>query len=611
MKSIKYSIIAVALGLGMAACTDLDEKVYDRIDATVYYQNETSVQGAVAAIYNQTASTLGGENFFFLSELSADQITWRAWNGGQWGWDEAEKIVLSWHRWTSESVIIKKAWENAWTGVGLANLLLSDLEKLNAADLHMSDAKLKQYIAEVRTIRAWNYYCLFEVWGGALPLNTSASSDVPGTADPDWNTSCKKIYDFIEKELDESNDYLEIEDGSHSTMFRANQGMNRMLKARLLLNSELFIGEDRYEECENLSKEIIKGTFGKYELDDNYRNLYSLNNVQSPEVILAFALEDGKGASNAVSNVRTMTGMWYNYELYFGKKYDGIGAWNCTCLVPSYDNTGVPKPTGGTTGAKSFLTDYGDKLGAPYERFDDRDIRKQNVTFDNATKMAGPGMFLKGIMTVQYPDDKHSKGSNIPADADRDGQTLDFVDQVGTFLGMGRTLEPVMSSRWGETNSGVRLVKYPLYATDEGGFKDINDVRFRLAEAYYNVAECEMRKGNSEEAKKYVDEVRKRYFKNVDRTAALSVPGPGFENFDMDWMLSEWGKEYLGEGDRRRTDLRRFDKFTQGQWWFFGRTSEDGYGELPAKRDRKYEWYPLPESAIMVNPGLIQNPAYQ
>ena len=77
MKSIKYSIIAVALGLGMAACTDLDEKVYDRIDATVYYQNETSVQGAVAAIYNQTASTLGGENFFFLSELSADQITWR------------------------------------------------------------------------------------------------------------------------------------------------------------------------------------------------------------------------------------------------------------------------------------------------------------------------------------------------------------------------------------------------------------------------------------------------------------------------------------------------------------------------------------------------------
>ena len=103
-------------------------------------------------------------------------------------------------------------------------------------------------------------------------MNTSASSDVPGTADPDWDTSCKKIYDFIAKELDESNDYLEIEDGSHSTVNRASQGMNRMLKARLLLNAKLFIGEDHFQECEDLSKEIIKGTYGAYELDDNYRN---------------------------------------------------------------------------------------------------------------------------------------------------------------------------------------------------------------------------------------------------------------------------------------------------------------------------------------------------
>ena len=36
MKTIKYSIIAMALGLGLSACTDLDEKVYDRIDAGVF-----------------------------------------------------------------------------------------------------------------------------------------------------------------------------------------------------------------------------------------------------------------------------------------------------------------------------------------------------------------------------------------------------------------------------------------------------------------------------------------------------------------------------------------------------------------------------------------------
>ena len=386
---------------------------------------------------------------------------------------------------------------------------------------------------------------------------------------------------------------------------RANQAMNRLLKARLLLNAEVFIGEKHYDECEALSKEIINGAYGNYAIDDNYRNLYSMDNVKSPEVIFALAAEDGQGAANAISNVRTMVGMWYGYADYFGQSYDGIGAWNCVCLGPSFDNSGTVQPTGGSIGAKCFL-DYGDKLGAPYERFDDRDIRKQNYTYDAVTKTHGPGMFLKGLVRADF-----GKGDVLKADADRDGQDLVFVDQLGTFLNQGRDLETVMSPRWGETNSGVRLVKYPLYPNDEqGGFKSIDDVQFRLAEAYYNVAECEMRKGNSEEAKKYVDAVCQRYFKSSDRTAALNVPGPGFTQFDMDWMLSEWGKEYLGEGNRRRTDLRRFDKFTQGQWWFWGRATEDGIS-LPAQRDRKYEWYPLPQTAISVNPGLIQNPNYQ
>ena len=606
MKAIKYSIIAMAMGMGMTACTNLDEKVYDRIDAGVYYQNEASVKGALAAIYGQMSSTLAGENFFHLSEYPADQITWRVWNGGLWGWDEAMKTVLSWHNWTSETTIIREAWNNSWTGIGLANLLLNDLQGLSAASIGMSNEKLAQYVAEVRTLRAWNYYCIFELWGGALPLNTSAGSEVPGTADPDWDTSCKKIYDFIATELDETVGALAQDDANHSMVNRANQAMNRMLKARLLLNAEVFIGEKHYDECEALSKEILNGKYGNYDLDSNYRNLYSIDNVKSPEVVFALACEDGQGAANAISNVRTMVGMPLDYEQYFGQKYDGIGGWNCVCLVPSYDNSGTVLPGGGTIGAKCFLGDYGDKLGAPYERFDDRDIRKQNYVYDTSTKTHGPGMFLKGLIRANF-----GTGEPMASDAERKGQDLDYVDQLGTFLNVGRDLETVMSPRWGENNSGIRLVKYPLYPADASeGFKSIDDVQFRLAEVYYNIAECEMRKGNGNVAKEYVDAVRQRYFKTGDRTSALSIPGPGFTAFDMDWMLSEWGKEYLGEGNRRRTDLRRFDKFTQGQWWFWGRATEDGVS-LPAKRDRKFEWYPLPQTAISVNPGLIQNPAYK
>lgn len=591
--------------MATSSCTDLDEKVYDRIDATTFYKNEASVKGAIATIYNQAGHCFA-ERFYFLQELPADQISWRVWNGGQWGYDEGEKYVLSTQTWTSESKIIKDAWTNCWPMVGLANNIITDLASVGNSALGITEAKMDSYVAEAHTLRAWAYYNMFEVWGGALPLNISNSTDIPGTADADWNTSCKKIYNFIMEELDNSVAALPKETGNNSTRTRVNQAMNRMLKARLLLNAPVFIGEEHYEECEALSKQVIAGDFGTYELSGDYRTIFDEGNDQCKEVIFAFACEDGQGATNAWTNMRNMPMLQYNYNEYFNvAQFSGIKSWNCCIVVPSHDNSGNVLPTGGTdTGGKSFLLDYGDKLGAVWDRFSDKDVRKANFTYNSSTKKWS-GNFLIGAMKKNF-----SKGEAMKADADRDGQDLVFVDQLGTFMNKGRNLETVMSPRWGETNSGIRLVKYPIYNNgDKCNFKNIDEVEFRLAEAYYNVAECEMRKGNADVAKEYVNEVRKRYFSASDWNQVKDEPGPGFSSFDNDWMLSQWGLEFLGEGRRRRTDLRRYDKFTQGQWWFYGRATEDGV-DLPAKRNRKYEWYPLPESALSVNPGLIQNPNY-
>ena len=302
----KFSWIA-ALGLVMAtsSCTDLDEKVYDRIDASTFYKNEASVKGAIATIYNQAGNCFA-ERFYFLQELPADQISWRVWNGGQWGYDEGEKYVLSTQTWTSESKIIKDAWTNCWPMVGLANNIITDLASVGSSALGITDAKMNAYVAEAHTLRAWAYYNMFEVWGGALPLNISTSTDIPGTADPDWNTSCKKIYNFIMEELDNSVAALPKETGDNSTRTRINQAMNRMLKARLLLNAPVFIGEEHYDECETLSKQIIAGDYGSYELAGDYRTIFDENNDKCKEVIFAFACEDGQGATNAWTNVRNM-----------------------------------------------------------------------------------------------------------------------------------------------------------------------------------------------------------------------------------------------------------------------------------------------------------------
>lgn len=596
MKAIKYiggAVVAAAMSLGALSCTDLNEKTFDRIDASVYYQDENSVKGAVASIYS---SATGGflEYFWYLNEFSADQIAWRSWNGGAWCYDEAEKFVLSTHTWNSESKIVRSAWEHAWETIGLCNTLLADLGSLNPGDLRMTDTAMKRYIAEVRTMRAWAYYNNFELWGGVLPLNTVNDGTIPGSAASDFNTGCNTIWQFIVDELDACYEDMAVEDGSGATRNRMNRMTNRMLKMRLLLNSEVFTGTDRYNECATLCEEILSGAHGHYELADDYRDIFGINNASCSEVVFAFAMEDGK----LTNNNRNTPFMPYNYGDFLGGAWSQSG-WNCTCLVPSKDNSGNIQPNGGTDTPRSFLFDYGDKLGAVWDRFNDKDIRKKNFACDASGNYEG--IFVAGAMK-NYTD-----GSVIPADADRQDQPLVYVDQVGTFLNNGRSLETVMSPRWGETNSGYRVLKYPIYPESTGfDWRNIDEVEFRLAEVYYTLAECRLRAGNSGDAKALVNKVRERYFADA---AECDKPGPGFKNFDADWMLSEWGIEFLNEGRRRRTDLRRFDKFTQGQWWFFGRASETDR-QLPAKRDRKYEWFPLPQSALMVNPGLIQNPNY-
>lgn len=593
-KYIFGTISAGLLAMSAVSCTDLDEKVFDRIDASIYYQDEASVQGAVASIYSSATDGFL-EYFWYLNEFPADQIAWRVWNGGAWGYDEAEKYVLSTHTWNSESKIIRSAWEKAWTTIGLCNQLISDLEGINPSSIKITPEKKDMYIAEVRTIRAWAYYNNFELWGGSIPLKTSAGNEVPGSADVDFDKGCQIIYDFIAQELDDCYSALMVEDGSGQTRNRMSQGSNRMLKMRLLLNSEVFTGAPRYAECATLAQEIIDGKYGSYSLANDYRDIFSINNVSCPEVVFAFAMENGKKTNNN----RNTPMLPYNYGEMFGSDMPQSG-WNCVIVVPSKDNSGNVQPQGGTDNPLSFVLDYGDKLGAVYDRFTDGDIRKGPFKYDSASGL-WTGMFAMG------PQINFETGEPVLADADRDGEQLVYVDQLGTFLNLGRNLETVMSPRWGETSSGYRLIKYPIYPTSAAiDWTNIDEVEFRLAEAYYTLAECRIRSNDANGAKELVNQVKKRYFAD---SKAIDNPGPGMTAFDSDWMLSEWGLEFLNESRRRRTDLRRFDKFTQGQWWFFGRASETDR-QLPAKRDRRYEWYPLPQSALMVNPGLVQVPNY-
>lgn len=130
-------------------------------------------------------------------------------------------------------------------------------------------------------------------------------------------------------------------------------------------------------------------------------------------------------------------------------------------------------------------------------------------------------------------------------------------------------------------------------------FPDTDFPMFRLADAYLMYAEAVLRGGGGDESRAlgFVNDLRARAFEGED--GALSAG-----ELTLDFVLQERARELMWEG-HRRTDLIRFDQFTENGVWAWkggvpeGRTTPE-YRNL----------FPLPAAELRANPNLEQNPGY-
>ena len=155
---------------------------------------------------------------------------------------------------------------------------------------------------------------------------------------------------------------------------------------------------------------------------------------------------------------------------------------------------------------------------------------------------------------------------------DRVGNPLDFTRELPGLLGNDEV-------------TGIRVIKYH---PENGGFTG-HQIVFRYADAHLMKAEAIMRGGNSSEtALGLVNELRAMRNANGNATPLTSIT-------DQD-MLDERGRELYGEF-WRRNDQIRFGKFSE-TWQYKDNT--DAYRVL----------FPIPATAIISNPNLIQNEGY-
>ncbi|MGB8704413.1 MAG: RagB/SusD family nutrient uptake outer membrane protein [Gillisia sp.] len=132
-----------------------------------------------------------------------------------------------------------------------------------------------------------------------------------------------------------------------------------------------------------------------------------------------------------------------------------------------------------------------------------------------------------------------------------------------------------------------------------GDFPDTDFPMFRLGGAYLMYAEAVVRGGggSASDAVSYINQLRERAYGNSSHNISAS-------DLNLDLILNERTRELYWEA-HRRTDLIRFNKFTENETWAFKGGVPQGTTTQPYRN-----LMPIPASDLGVNTNLTQNPGY-
>ena len=149
----KYSLyILFLMGLGAMAgsCTNLDEKIYDRLVDNNFYKNEKDIIAAITPVYTDYRGLLEWRKWWDFEETTDVAVTPRA----AW-FDGGIYIRLHKHTWKPEDPHFSDLWGQAYGGISNCNRVIYQLDNL---DFEVTGKE--SVIAELEVARAYWYYIL-------------------------------------------------------------------------------------------------------------------------------------------------------------------------------------------------------------------------------------------------------------------------------------------------------------------------------------------------------------------------------------------------------------------------------------------------------------------
>jgi hypothetical protein len=282
-------LLALAPAL-IQGCTDLAETPKDALTPDNAFKTEAEITAGVASVYASLRGMMWG--YWNLSEITTDELLVPT-RGNDW-YDNGRWLEIHRQGWAPNSGSalddMNGMWNDLFAGIAKANLMIKIVGEAEGLQQATKDVTL----AELRTLRAWYYYMLQDMFGG-VPL-----AETPELAQRD-RASRTDIFSFIETELNEVR--ANLPPTREAAQYgRITQAAADAILASLYLNAGVFnknsgISATSYNSCTvavtggqtgcaaaiAAADRVINS--GRYSLAPDWKRNFSIDNEGSPENI--------------------------------------------------------------------------------------------------------------------------------------------------------------------------------------------------------------------------------------------------------------------------------------------------------------------------------------
>ncbi len=318
LRRVGRTLLLAPLFLVGQSCTELTEVPHDALTADNAFKTDAELLAGVAAVYAQMRA-IEWVGYITLQDLTTD-VSIVPTRGSDW-YDNGRWLEMHRQTWAANSGSalddMNGAWNNLFAGIAKANLMVEVVTKAGGPNAPKT-------LAELKTLRAWYYYMLLDMFGGAPPLvSTTELKKYP-------SSTRTELFTFIKTELTAAVADLPATRPA-SEYGRVTKGAANAILASLYLNAGVFnkntgVNATSYNTCATDCASAIAAAdavinAGLYSLAPAWKDNFDANNSDSPENIFVLVYT-GEGSSG-------LGGNWPFRTLHYNQLNSGWGGpWN-------------------------------------------------------------------------------------------------------------------------------------------------------------------------------------------------------------------------------------------------------------------------------------------